>query len=61
MTNSADNPIRMIAPSILTNTPWNEAEVLGGFVWLWQYHDYYRQASIESAISIRLRPYNAVN
>ena len=54
MTNSANNPIRIIAPSILTDIAWNEAEVLGGFVWLWQYHDYYRQASIESAISIIL-------
>ena len=54
MTNSANNPIRIIAPSILTDIAWNEAEVLGGFVWLWQHHDYYRQASIESAISIIL-------
>ena len=54
MTTSVNDQIRIIAPSILTDVPWNEAEVLGGFVWLWQHHDYYRQASIESAISIIL-------
>ena len=44
--------VRVIAPSRYPDDAWNEAEVLGGLVWLWYQHSYYRQSSVESAMEI---------
>lgn len=44
--------IRVIAPSCYPEDSWSEAEVLGGLVWLWNQHPYYRQSSVESAMEI---------
>lgn len=44
--------VRVIAPSCYPEDAWNEAEVLGGMVWLWNQHSYYRQGSVESAMEI---------
>lgn len=44
--------VRVIAPSCYPEDEWSEAEVLGGLMWLWNQHAYYRQGSVESAMEI---------
>ena len=44
------NSTRIIAPNIYCDEAWSEAEVLGGMIWLWSQHDYYRQSAIDSAL-----------
>ena len=46
--------IRVIAPNIYHDTSWNEAEVLGAMVWLWNRNSYYRNAAINSAVETLL-------
>ncbi|MCX8597686.1 MULTISPECIES: toxin-activating lysine-acyltransferase [unclassified Gilliamella] len=46
--------IRVIAPSIYHDTSWNEAEVLGAMVWLWNRNSNYRNVAISSALETLL-------
>lgn len=47
--------VEVISPLHFTEEPWSEPEVLGGMVWLWGLHDYYKQGSVEAALNI-LKP-----
>ncbi|QNP50043.1 toxin-activating lysine-acyltransferase [Diaphorobacter aerolatus] len=53
--------IRVIAPGRYPEDEWSEAEVLGGFIWLWNQHAYYRQGSVESAVEVLMPIINSRN
>lgn len=45
---------RIISPSIFQGETWNEAEVLGGMVWLWSQHEDYAKVAIDVALDTLL-------
>lgn len=42
--------LRIIAPSLFPEIEINEAEVLGGFFWLWNQEAYYKKSAVDSAL-----------
>ncbi|MFQ1006049.1 toxin-activating lysine-acyltransferase [Gilliamella sp. CG22] len=46
--------IRIIAPSLYHDTSWNEAEVLGAMIWLWNRNPEYKKAELNSALTVLL-------
>ena len=54
MNSSDQNLIQVIAPNIYQDTVWNESEVLGYTMWLWNRNPNYRNAAISSALEALL-------
>lgn len=54
MTGQQEGLIRVVAPSIFQEATWNEAEILGAMIWLWNKNPSYKQSALDSALAVLL-------
>jgi cytolysin-activating lysine-acyltransferase len=54
MTGQQEGLIRVVAPSIVQEATWNEAEILGAMVWLWNKNPSYKVSALDSALAVLL-------
>lgn len=46
--------IKVIAPSIFPHATWNDAEVLGAMVWLWNKNSDYQKSALDCVLGVLL-------